>query len=250
MKYTTNKKIITYSSSLLSIILILFLIYIIVDNNIIFPNPLTSILAFFNLFKDTDTYVILGYTFLRLIISLLISFIIGGTLGFLAGRFYYFKLFLKPYMTLIRSLPLAAIIVIIMVILGFDLSPYLVCMLILIPIIYECFLNGILNLDKDLMQVWKLESTMNFTVLKTIIFPLAKPFISTAFVQSVGLGIKVLVMAEFLCSTKNSIGEQIVFNANYLEYDKVFAWSLLTIILVLILESLPKLITYLKNIKN
>ena len=117
----------------------------------------------------------------------------------------------------------------------------------LIPIIYEAFLNGILNLDKDLMAVWKLESNMNEKVLINIIFPLAKPFITTAFIQSVGLGIKVLIMAEFICNTNNSIGKALVNSANYLEYDNVFAWTILAILFVIIIENIPKLINYIEK---
>ena len=148
---------------------------------------------------------------------------------------------------ILRSVPLASIIVIIIVILDFNKSPYVITLIMLIPIIYEAFLNGILNLDKDLMDVWKLESNMNEKVLINIIFPLAKPFITTAFIQSVGLGIKVLIMAEFICNTNNSIGKALVNSANYLEYDNVFAWTILAILFVIIIENIPKLINYIEK---
>lgn len=247
---STTKKIAIYLISLICLILIIYLVSYTVGNDIIFPTPFDSFLALIDLLKSKNTYVTIGYTFLRLLITLVISFIIGGSLGILAGRFGFIRSFLKPWILIFRSLPLAAIIVIIMVVLGFDLSPYIICMLMLIPIIYEAFLNGILSLDKDLMQVWRLESNMNLKVLINIIFPLAKPFIRTAFSQSVGLGIKVLVMAEFICNTRNSIGQSLANSANYLEYDKVFAWSFIAIIFVIIVESIPKLFEYINNKKT
>ncbi len=236
-----SKKIIIYFISISVIILLLYLLCYVVDNTIIFPTPTTILEAFFNLLKTKETYIIIGSTLLRLLISLIISFIIGATLGVLAGKFNFLNLFLRPFITIFRSLPLASIIVIIMIILGFNKSPYIICMLMLIPIIYEAFLNGTLNLNKELMEVWRLESNFNERVIFKIIFPLSKPFIKTAYTQSVGLGIKVLVMAEFICGTKNSIGRALTNSANYLEYDKVFAWSLIAIILVIIVENIPKL---------
>ena len=239
---STTKKYTFYLLGVITIIFVLYLLHLIIANNIIFPDPLTSLKALGSLLVKRETYVILGYTFLRLLISLAVSFIIGGLLGILAGRYVAVKHFLKPWMTLFRSLTLASIIVIIMIVLGFSLSPYVICMLMLIPIIYEAFLNGISNLDADLMQVLKLESSFNMQVLFNIIFPLAKPFINTAFIQSVGLGVKVLVMAEFICNTKNSIGNALVTAANYLEYDKVFAWSFIAVMFVVIVEAIPKLL--------
>ena len=92
------------------------------------------------------------------------------------------------------------------------------------------------------MEVWTLESSFNFKVIKRIIMPLAKPFISASFNQSVGLGLKVLVMAEFICYTPNSIGRKLTLEANYLRYDNVFAWTLFLFIFVLVIESIVKLV--------
>ena len=241
MMNSITKKIIIYLLSIITIFLMLYIIGFTINNDIIFPAPSSIFIALIDLLKSLDSYVILGYTLLRLLISLGISFLIGATLGILAGRFYNIELFLKPIITILRSLPLAAIIVIIMIILGFNKSPYIICMLMLVPVIYESFLNGIKNLDKELMMVWHLESNFNILVLFKIIFPLARPFIKTAYTSSVGMGIKVLIMAEFVCSTRNSIGNALVNAANYLEYDVVFAWSIIAIILVVIVENIPKL---------
>lgn len=238
---STSKKIVIYLISIIGIILVLYLIGFIINNDIIFPTPSAILKALGNLLTRSNTYVIIGYTLLRLIITLLLSFLIGAILGILAGRFIYLRIFLRPWITILRSLPLAAIIVIIMILLGFTRSPYVIAMLMLVPIVYEAFLNGILNLDKELMSVWRLESNFNLKVLTMIIFPLSKPFIKTAYFQSVGLGIKVLIMAEFVCATPNSIGQALVTNANNLNYDVVFAWSIIAIVLVVILENILRL---------
>lgn len=235
------------SLSLLSFLALLYIVYLFIDNDVIFPAPHVTLISFFNLFKVSSTYVNLGYTFLRLIVSLVISFMIGGILGILAGKFKSFEIIMKPWMTIMRSVPLASIIVIIMIVVGMYKSPYIICGLMLIPIVYEAFLQGIKNLDSELMQVWHLESNYNLLVLRKIVFPLALPFIQTAFVQSVGLGVKVLVMAEFICFTPNSIGKALVSAANNLEYDLAFAWSLLAILFVLFVEGFVKLINYFRN---
>lgn len=228
--------------SLIGLFLVFYLVYKTIDNPIIFPSPITSLQTFFTLLSKTKTYVIIGYTFLRLIISLLISFLIGASLGILAGRFVIIMHFLKPWMVIFRSTPLASIIVLLMIILGMDKSPYVICMLMLVPVIYEAFLNGILNLDKELMKVWRLDTKFNARILGCVILPMSKPFIKTAFSQSVGLGIKVLVMAEFICYTPNSIGKALGQAANNLEYDLVFAWSILAILLVICIDFFPKII--------
>ncbi len=242
-----SKKLAIYIISIISIFLILYLLCYIINNTLIFPTPLSILIKLKDLLLTSNTYITIGYTLLRLIIAILISFIIGATLGILAGKIEFIRLFLKPWITIFRSIPLASIIIIIMVISGLSKSPYIISMLVLIPIIYESFLSGVLNIDKELMEVWKLESNFNTKVLTKIIFPLASPFIKTSFIQSVGLGIKVLIMAEFVCGTKNSIGKALTNSANYFEYDSVYAWSIIAIILVIIVENIPKLISFIYN---
>lgn len=239
----TKRKFIITIFSLLAIFLLFYLIYLKVDNEIIFPNPITSINTFLELLKQKHTYSILGYTFLRLLIALLFSFLIGAILGVLAGYNRFIATFLKPWMILCRSTPLASVVVLIMIILGMDKSPYLITMLMIVPVIYEAFYQGILNLDKELMQVWRLDTKFNFNILRKVMIPMASPFIKTAFTQSVGLGVKVLVMAEFICYTPNSIGKSLGQAANNLEYSTVFAWTILAIAFVLIVEQIPYLLS-------
>lgn len=242
MKVSTIKKSSLYLSSIITLILIIYLVYFLVGNNVIFPSPIEVVKAFLGLFRDLDTYVVIGYTFLRLIIVIGLSFLIGSILGILASKFEGCYLFLKPIMNILRTVPVVAVVVIILMLIGKVVTPYIICFLVLVPLIYENFYAGIKSLDKDLMEVWTLESSFNFKVIKRIIMPLAKPFISASFNQSVGLGLKVLVMAEFICYTPNSIGRKLTLEANYLRYDNVFAWTLFLFIFVLVIESIVKLV--------
>jgi NitT/TauT family transport system permease protein len=62
--------------------------------------------------------------------------------------------------------------------------------------------------------------------------------ISTALLQSLGLGLKVMIMAEYLAQTDNSIGKAISFARVNLAYDEIFAWTLLLIIIAVLFELL------------
>lgn len=233
--------------SVLSIVLLLYLIYLRIDNPIIFPSPLAIVKELGSLLSRISTYNIVAYTLMRLIFSLLISFIIGATLGFISARFKSFRLFINPWMIIFRSTPLAATIVIIMVILGMSNSPYVICLLMLIPVVYEAFLNGILSLDKRLIEVYRLDSSLNSTVIRKVLIPMSIPFIKTAFNQSLGLGIKVLIMAEFICYTPKSIGKALGQAASNLEYATVFAWTIIAIIIIMLIDLL---VHYINKIKK
>ncbi len=249
MNSITNKKALIgtliYILSFLSIILIVQVCSSVINNDLILPNVGEIILSFFKLLGKGKTYLYMGKTLYHLIISLLLSIIIGAVLGILAGINKYVKIFLKPWITIFRSIPLASAIVLIMIISGLAKAPYVICVFMTISIVYEGFCKGIESLSSELMDVWKLDSKINLKIITKIHLPLITPHINVALINALGIGIKVIIMAEYIVGSKNTLGGAILLAINQLEYADVYAYSIIMILLVLALEYLPKTLIYL-----
>lgn len=114
------------------------------------------------------------------------------------------------------------------------------------PIIFQAVYEGILHVDSELVDVYKLEDNRLITGLRYCYIPLINSSLKTALLQSAGLGIKVLVMAEYLSQTKHSIGNALYLSKVNLAYDEVFAWTILLIILAVVFEILIEKYTDLK----
>ena len=236
------KKIVISILSVVTIYLFSLLISSVFNNPIILPSPNEVIVSFFTLLGTSSTYIYILNTLLSLLISLVISFVIGFIFGIISGLNENIRLFLKPIVTIIRSFPLVAIIILILVIAGFKTTPYIVCSFVLTPIIYEGISNGISNIDQNYIDSYKIESKLNFTIIRKIYLPLIQSSIKAVFVSSIGLGIKVLIMAEYLAGSSSSLGYAIKPAADNLDYAKVYAYCIIIVLLVLIIEYLPKLI--------
>lgn len=104
------------------------------------------------------------------------------------------------------------------------------------PLIYQGIYGAITNIDKELIDVYKLEDNNFMSGIIHCYIPLISKDVRTVILQSLGLGIKVLVMAEYLAQTKNSIGQSLYLAKINLQFDIVFAWSLLLIIIALVFE--------------
>jgi ABC-type nitrate/sulfonate/bicarbonate transport system permease component len=86
-------------------------------------------------------------------------------------------------------------------------------------------------------------SNLNLRVIKDIYLPLTGPFILTSLLQSIGLGLKVLVMAEFISNSNNSIGYQIILYMNsYKDMSYVYAWGIILVVFIIIVDLLVKFI--------
>lgn len=206
------------------------------NNDYIVPGVEETFLSLFKLLKDSYTYVVLGHTLLRLIIAMGTCIVIGLSLAILSKMFYRFKAFISPVMTLFKTLPIAVLIILLLVMLNENALYYIVGVVIL-PLIFEATINGLEAIDGNIIDEVKMLSNINFTIVKNIYLPLTLPYIFTALLQSFGLGLKVLVMAEFISNAKHSIGYEIMlYKDHYNEMSYVYAWSIILIVFILIVD--------------
>lgn len=230
-------KYLRMSISILAIIVIWILWSKGVNNSLIAPSVFQTFEALGNILGEGKSYLYIGGTLLRLAISVLISVGLGMLLGFLSGMFSKALDFLYPIITALRTIPIIAIILIIWMAVGSDNSPLIVTSLILLPISFQAIYEGVIELNKnEFMEAYRLDSRLSMKVIGYVHIPLLIPYIKLALVQSIGLGVKVLVMAEFTSGTSNSIGYAILRANNAIEFDRIFAWTIILIVFVVLIE--------------
>lgn len=229
-----------YKSFLFTIIgiALLFFIWFIISittSKTLFPEPLEVFKRFGELFIKTSTYEAIGGTLLRLIISLSISFILALIFGLLAGLNKAIYQILNPTIIVLRTLPVAAIIFVLIVMLKPANALFIISGLTMFPLIYEAIASGIRNIDDNVMDALRLESSpYHPRSIFTVIIPSAKENIILGFIQALGLGMKVSLMAETLVGTDRIKGLGRMLYQGYLDLDMslVFASAMYAIILI------------------
>jgi NitT/TauT family transport system permease protein len=232
--------------SIFTIFIVWILLDLIVDNSLLLPRPQDVLQALGRIITDKDAIFAIFLSLIRLLISLIVAFIFGFGFGIISGLKSSFASYLNPIVTVLRTIPVISITVIVLIVLGFSLTPYLITFLMLFPLIYQGVFGAIKNIDQELIDVYRLEDNHIFTQITHCYIPLISTGIRTSLLQSLGLGIKVLVMAEYLAQTKNSIGNYLYLAKTNIEFANVFAWTLILIIIALIFEML---INHYKNVK-
>ena len=81
--------------------------------------------------------------------------------------FYRFKAFISPVMTLFKTLPIAVLIILLLVMLNENALYYIVGVVIL-PLIFEATINGLEAIDGNIIDEVKMLSNINFTIVKNI----------------------------------------------------------------------------------
>ena len=209
---------------------------------LVFPGVGEILRAFIRLLGAAETWGKIGTTVLHLTASVAIAAVLGTALGMAMGMNAFVRNLLRPTMILLRSLPMIVLTVIVMVLMNYSRVPVTASVLVLTPLIAEAASEGCRRIDRELIDVYRLNSALNPAVLFRVYLPLTAGYLKQAYVNAVGMGIRLAVSTEYLVQTKNSLGKA-VYSAGYFnEYQDIYAYALIMVLLVLAVSALPPLI--------
>jgi len=233
------KKTLLITNSIFIIFICWFLLFFILSSPFLFPNPLDVIISFFTMFNRVFLSN-LGMTFLRVAVSFSFAFISGGVIGILAGRYQLFAAQVSPFISIIRTVPVISVIVIIFILFGFSLTPYIIGFMMIFPLVYQAFTDSIKNIDEAFIDMFLLDENKLVRLAIFCYFPLIRKAIFTVILQSVGIAIKVIVMAEYIINARSGLGRELRRTENNLLYNELFAITWFLILLSLSLELIVK----------
>ena len=254
MKKFISNKFTLFGLGILFVIALWFILSLCFDvNGGIFPSPIATFKEFGTLLSDPYSYKCLGYTFLRMIIGFSISFLFALIVGIFAGNHDSLYMFLKPLMTVIKSIPTVAIVFLLIVLTKPRYAPIFVVVIICFPILYEAVVGGIKRIDKELVQASEVDGADYFKRVLYIKLPLSIPYIIVGIASSFSLSFKIEIMAEVLTGyTKNGLGSVIhyVQQEDPTNLTGVFAYSLFAIIFMLLITLFEQVIKHVLKKKN
>lgn len=242
-KLSVLKKSLTVIISVLLWLLIWEVSSHIIDLDFIFPCFIKTTRKLSALILTLNFWKIVSLSILRIILGLLLGVIVAIVLFTISVCVPITKIFISVGMTVVKSTPVASVVMILWVLLGSGNLPSVIALLMVSPIIWQNLINGYEIIDKNLLEV---ASVFNFSwkkKLRLIIIPALTKYFIPAALTSVGLAWKSGIAAEIISYTKNSIGENIYDAKTYFEGDLLLSWTLVVIIISLIFEFAVKKIS-------
>ena len=209
------------------------------NDRLVFPNVVEILRAFFRLITEARTYTLIWTTLRHLLIALAVSTFIGIPLGIAEGFSDFVRAMLKPLMVMMRSIPMIVLVIIIMVLTKYERVPVIGTSLMLIPLISEAANEGCRRIEPELIDVYRMYSSFNTRVLFSVYLPLIGGYLKQAYVNAVGMGVKLVVTTEYLVQTRNSLGKAIYSSVYFNEYEDIYAYALVIILAVVLLSEVP-----------
>lgn len=217
-----------------------FLLYFTVANAYVIPSPIEVIAASFTNLITPEFYTHLASTLVRVVFALALSFALGVPLAVLSHLSAKTEHALLPFISVIRSLPVLAVLLIILICMPRGIAPVIVCVLSLFPIVYSQTLNYLNTVSFPQREMLK---TYNVPIKKQIVSVYLKGYLPLFIKEATTLfsfSLKLAVSAEILASVFQSIGGDIYQASIYSNVTQMFALTLLVCTVGIIVECIGK----------
>lgn len=207
-----------------------------VDNPIFFAGPLEMLKELVHMAGKRDFMASVFHSLLRIIGGFCIAFIPACLLASAAYCSRLLEDVLSPFVTFIKSVPVASVVVLLLIWFGAEYLSVYVTFMVVFPNIYLNVLTGLKNTDKELLEM---AEVFRFSFLQKFLYiyrPAVMPYLLGSTAVSVGMSFKSGVAAEVIGLPVSSIGEGLYNAKIYLNTAGVFAWTAVIICLSSLVE--------------
>ena len=232
-------KVISFLLPLLTVLAI-FLIWevasAVIGSEYILPSLGQTLTSLLNLFKQAEFYKSLGFTLLRSLISFILSFVLGFIFAFLSSKSKVVRGIVNPLMSIVRALPTIAIILLLLFWTNSKIAPIIVTMLVVLPTSYTHLYSAFDSVDKTAVEAGRVDGANEKQVFSFLVFPQIAPAFYSAIGSGISLNFKLMVAAEVLAQTANSIGYMLNTSKVYFEISQMMALVLVSVAVGVIVE--------------
>ena len=209
-----------------------------VDNSFLLVGPIETLQHMLLLMKNANFMEILYFSSFRILSAYFLSFALALLFALIAYRYAFFEELVQAPLFLLRSLPVASFVIILLFFLGRSRLSFFISFWMSFPIFYFNFLEGLKNLNRDILEMSKLFRFSVWNRFRYVLIPGIYPQMMSSAKLAMGLAWKSGIAAELIGQVRHSIGYQLMDAKVSLEMGDVFAWSIIMIVLSKFFEQL------------
>lgn len=209
-----------------------------VDNEILLAGPLGTAHRLVSLLGEGSFFLTVGKSVLRIVLGFLAGFLAALLLAAGSNRYPVLEEILSPGMALLKAVPVASFVVLLLVWWGSSVLAVAVCFLVVLPNLYVNTLEGLKSTDVRMLEMAQVFRIPLWNRFFYIYRPASRPFLYSGMKISLGMCWKSGVAAEVIGMPEFSIGGRIYLSKVYLDTAGVLAWTAVVIVLSVLFEKL------------
>ena len=182
---------------------------IIIGEKILIASPFDTLSTLWSLLKTSSLYIAITTSLLHVLTGFLIASILGFILGVEAFYHKHLKELIDPFMAVIKSIPVASFIILVLIMVSADHLTIVIAFLMVLPLVYENVYKGLNETKKDLIEVsevYELDLKKRF---RYIYLESVYPYLDNACHLGLSYAFKAGIAAEVNGLPDNSIGEHL-----------------------------------------
>ena len=212
------------------------LLDMVIDNRLVLAGPIRVAQALVEQLGQPDFWVICGASFGRIALGFLLSFGVGFLLALMSCRHRLFRDFVDPIISLLRTIPVASFIILLLIWVGNQALTVFLAFFIVLPLIYTNMVTGFESVDRQMLEMARVYGLSRWRTFLYIYRPAFMPFLMSSTKISLGMTWKSGIMAEVLATPKPSIGKEMATARTFLATPDLLAWTVVVMVLSFLFE--------------
>ncbi len=216
-----------------------------VGNDLVVPSVGETFSEIGRLLTDASFWRAFGGTLLRTAEAFLISFALGAVLSLLSCVSGAVRAFLAPVVSVLRTVPTMAVVLILLLWTSPALAPVIIAVLVLFPVLYSSMSGALGEVRKEYGEVASAFRVPKARQAFKMYLPLAAPPVLFQLGAAFSLGLKITVSGEVLSATAKSLGSMMQQAQGFLETPRLIALTILCVAAGFLFEGLFALAAHL-----
>lgn len=213
-----------------------------VGQKILLPSPSNVAKSLLALIQTSDFRISVVNSFAGILSGFFSALAIGVASAVLAGFVKPIKILLSPFMSVMKSVPVASFVILSLIWLDTAELSSFVAFVMVVPIIYINVLSGIDSRDEKMLEMAKVFRLSPLKKLGYVYLPSVLPFFKSGCTVALGLCWKAGVAAELIGVPSGTIGEQLYFSKIYFDTAELFAWTIVIVLISVLFEKIFMLV--------
>ena len=208
------------------------------NTKVLLPSPLDVVTRLCELINESTFIISVSNSFFRILKGFFAALAAGIDLAIISAFFRPFKIILAPFMSAMKSVPVASFVILSLIWLDTAQLSEFIAFVMVTPIIYINVVNGIASRDEKMLEMAKV---FRFSPLKKLLYiylPATVPFFKSACSVALGLCWKAGIAAELIGTPDGTIGQQLYYSKIYILTEDLFAWTIVIILISVLFEKL------------
>lgn len=189
------------------------------------PSPMDLLAGVVSIFSSPSAYLIVGKTLERVVAGLVLSMLIGASIGLVMGLRRSVESFFDSWIMVLLTFPAISWAFLSVLWFGIsDIAPIFTIVLIVFPYVTMNVWEGTKAMDKELTDMATVFRANRFLLLRKVLIPQLMPYIFSSLRISFALSWKIALVSEAFGAGRG-VGKELMYWFQGIRVDMMLAWG-------------------------